>query len=175
MKRSLALVLLILLLLCGAANAVMFESAHVLAVADPTWVRSAPEIAENIVDKLASGNTYEWGNHVFFDERDIAWYDVYYSGKYGWVSSLHANLIDDESGVSFNATDVVLGNMTAIVATDVTGVLDEPESGNLIGILFEGEGADYTGMKKEVNGKIWYQVNYYNNSGWVSSDYAEIR
>ena len=172
MKKAVTLILA--LLLVGAAA---LADSSVLAVADPTWVRSSPGLGDNIVDKLVQGWYYEWGGNISYDSRGIAWYDVWYgAGKYGWVSSLHGNLIDDETGGAHNDTSVAYGNGTSIRANSEVNVRTGPGTEYaIIGVMYAGETADYTGTsKKASNGRLWYQINYYNNIGWVSASLTSI-
>ena len=171
MKRAIALILALLMIGCAA-----LAESYVLAVADPTWVRSSPNLGENIVDQLVTGNTYQWGGNVRYDSRGIAWYDVVYSGKYGWISSLHGNLIDGADGSAHNDTSVAIGNGTSIRANSEVNVRTGPGTEYaVIGTMYAGETADYTGTsKKAANGKLWYQINYYNSIGWVSASYASV-
>ena len=171
MRKTIALILTLLMIGCAA-----LAESYVLAVADPTWVRSSPGLGDNIVDQLVQGNYYQWGGNVSYDSRGIAWYDVIYSGKYGWISSLHGNLIDGESGEYHNDTSVAIGNGTSIRANSEVNVRTGPGTEYaIIGTMYAGETADYTGTSKAAsNGRLWYQINYYNNIGWVSASYTSI-
>lgn len=171
MKKLVALTLVLLML-----GTVALADSYVLAVADPTWVCSSPGLGDNIVDKLVQGSTYQWGGHVSYDSRGIAWYDVWYSGKYGWVSSLHGNLIDNSTGEAHNDPSVAYGNGTSIRANSEVNVRTGPGTEYaIIGTMYAGETADYTGTsRKASNGKLWYQINFYNNIGWVSASLTSI-
>ena len=171
MKKVVAL----LLILCCLGTAAMAE-VYVKAIASPTWVRTSPNLGNNIVDKLAPGSYYEWGGNVSYDSRGIAWYDVWYSGGYGWISSLHGNLVDTDTGATHNDSSIALGNGTAIRANADVNVRTGPGTYySSIGTLYKGSTADYTGTKKyDGSGRLWYQINYYNNIGWVSSRYTSI-
>ena len=171
MKRIAVLVLIICLI--GAAA---LAETRVKAVASPTWVRTSPKLGKNIVGQLSSGSYYTWGGNISYDSRGIAWYDVYYSGGYGWISSLHGNLVDFDTGSTHNNTDIALGNGTSIRAIDDVNVRTGPGTEYpQIGTLYRGDTADYTGTKKKArNGNYWYQINYYNRVGWVSSKLTKI-
>ena len=170
-KRIMALS--VVLMLIGAAA---LGEVYVKAVASPTWVRTSPNLGKNIVDKLTPGNLYEWGGNVSYDSRGIAWYDVWYSGGYGWISSLHGNLVDTETGYTHNDTTFAMGNGTAIRArTDVNVRTGPGTNYDIIGTLYAGSTADYTGTSRtDGSGRLWYQINFYNRVGWVSSRYASI-
>lgn len=165
----------IVLIICLIGSIALAES-RVLAVGNPTWVRTSPNLGKNIVDKLTPGNYYTWGGNVSYDSRGIAWYDVYYSGGYGWISSLHGNLVDFDTGETHNDTTYALGNGTAIRANADVNVRSGPGIDySIIGKLYRGNTADYTGTSKRDNGgRLWYQINYYNETGWVSSRYTSI-
>jgi len=171
MKRIVAIALVLLFL----GSAAMAEVV-VLAIGDPTWVRSSPGLGDNIVDKLVTGSYYRWGGNISYDGRGVAWYDVYYSGHYGWISSLHGNLVDSETGDTHNDPTVSMGNGTSIRANAEVNVRSGPGTGYaIIGRMYAGETADYTGTSKRAsNGGLWYQINYYNTTGWVSASYTSI-
>jgi len=59
MKKVLAV---ILLLLCMGTAAI--SEIYVNTVADPTYVRTEPKIAKNIVKELKPNQSYEWGGHI---------------------------------------------------------------------------------------------------------------
>ena len=172
MKRILTLVLTFILI-----GSMALAEVYVLATADPTYVRSAPEIAENIKGQLEANYLYEWGGHVSVDTRGVEWYDVYYSsGEYGWISGLHGNLYDNETGETFVDHSVTLGKGTSIQADADVNVRSGPGTEySIIGSLLKGETMDYTGTsQKSSTGKLWYQINYNNQIGWVSSGYTHI-
>lgn len=167
------LVLALILVLIGSTS---LAEKRVLAVASPTWVRTSPNLGKNIVDKLTPGNYYTWGGNVSYDSRGIAWYDVRYSGGYGWISSLHGNLVDFDTGTSHNDTSYAYGNGTAIRANSDVNVRSGPGTNYaVIGELYRGNTADYTGTsKKDSDGRVWYQINYYSELGWISSRYTSV-
>lgn len=172
MMKKIAILVLILCLIGSCAMA----EVYVKAVASPTWVRTSPGLGDNIVDKLSPGSYYLWGGNISYDNRGIAWYDVIYSGGYGWISSLHGNLIDAYTGAYHNDTEFSPANGTSIVATADVNVRTGPGTNYVvIGTLYNGMSADYTGTSQmDRNGRLWYQINYYNYVGWVSSLYSYV-
>lgn len=166
---------ILVLTLCLIGSFALAET-RVKAVADPTWVRTSPNLGRNIVDKLSPGRYYTWGGNVSYDNRGIAWYDVYYSGKYGWISSLHGNLVDDETEEIYDDTSTARGNGTSIRASADVNVRTGPGTDYAtIGKLYKGNTADYTGTsKRDGRGRLWYQINYYGELGWVSYRYTVI-
>ena len=89
MKKLFAILLVLAIAtLCASALA----EGYVQAYASPTYVRTGPGLGYTIVDKLVTGACYSWAGSVQYDSRGVAWYDVYYFGGYGWVSSLHGAL-----------------------------------------------------------------------------------
>ena len=109
MKKALILILAFALLLCSTALA-----DSVKAVANPTYVRTGPGLDYKIFDSLTPNTYHEWGGDVVYDNRGVAWYSVYYgpNGTFGWVSSLHANMVsswgdgDSRNGAYSNGTSV---------------------------------------------------------------------
>ena len=172
MMKKIAVLILVICLVGSFAIA----ETRVKAVASPTWVRTSPNLGQNIVDKLSPGNYYTWGGNVSYDDRGIAWYDVRYSGGYGWISSLHGNLVDTTTGETHHDTDVPRGNGTSIRANNNVNVRTGPDTNyQAIGTLYRGSTADYTGTsKRDGSERLWYQINYYNQLGWVSSRYTHI-
>ena len=174
-RRVIALVLA-LLCVATAATAEYEIQFYVLATADPTWVRSEPGLGDNIFDRLPPDMLYEWGGHIETDGRGVDWYDVCYdSDKYGWISGLHGNLVD-QYGMPYVDHSVSLGGGTSIRAdSDVSVRSDAGEEYAIIGILFQGDTADYTGTsRKDGDGRTWYQINYFDNRGWVPASHTSI-
>lgn len=101
---------------------------------------------------------------------------MYYgSGKYGWISGLHGNLVD-QYGQPYTDHSVSLGKGTSIRAdVDVNVRSDAGDRYSSIGVLLEGDTADYTGTsKKDSKGQTWYQINFHDRRGWVPSRYTHI-
>lgn len=173
MKKIVAL-MLVLMMVGSAALA----EVCVLTTANPTYVRSSPMIAENIIDQLPPNYLYTWGGHVSVDTRGVEWYDIYYDGyKYGWISGLHGNLVDSATGQTWVDHSTYRGNDTTIYATQGVSVYTGAGYGYAtIGYMYAGDTADYTGFsQKDSNGNLWYQINYYNSTGWVPAQYTSIR
>lgn len=174
--KAIITVALLLILLCSAAVAEIEVEYYVLATADPTWVRSEPGLGDNIIDKLIPDNLYEWGGHVEVDNRGVDWYDVCYdSNKYGWISGLHGNLVN-QFGQPYTDHSVSLGHGTSIRAdADVNVRLGPGTRYATLGTLYKGETADYTGTsEKDSEGRLWYQINFYDSRGWVIAEYTSI-
>jgi len=171
MKKVLAV---ILLLLCMGTAAI--SEIYVNTVADPTYVRTEPKIAKNIVKELKPNQSYEWGGHIVFDERGVAFYDLFYSDyKYGWVSSLHASLWDSVEGMAYDINYDNALNTHVFIRRDTAVRSDAGSRYDQVGVLAVGDIAQYTGYnKKDSNGERWYQVKYNGISGWVPSSCAVI-
>lgn len=174
MKKTITLILVLVLILCSTALA-----DSVKAVADPTYVRTGPGLDYKIVDSLAANTTHEWGGEVVYDNRGIAWYSIYYGpyGTYGWVSSLHANIVSNSGYGNEDARNGAYSNGTSVYATgDVTVRTGPGTNYGSLGTLYYGQSADFTGFKQDdSNGMTWYQINFYGDSGWVPARYAEVR
>lgn len=174
MKKTIVSVIALMLILCAAALA-----DSVKAVADPTYVRTGPGLKYKIIDSIPGGTTCQWGGDVEVDSRGIEWYSVYYNarGDYGWVSSLHANIVSNAGYGNEYARNGAYSNGTSVYATGDVNVRTGPgKNYATIGTMYSGQSADFTGFKQnDSRGVTWYQINYYGNSGWVSSRYAKIR
>ena len=144
MKKTLILILALTLLLCSTALA-----DSVKAVANPTYVRTGPGLDYKIFDSLAPNTYHEWGGDVVYDNRGVAWYSVYYgpNGTFGWVSSLHANMVSSwGDGDSRNGA---YSNGTSVYATGDVNVRTGPGTDyGRLGTLYFGQSADFTGFKQ---------------------------
>lgn len=171
MKRILAIVLA---LLCFGTAAL--SEIYIYTIADPTYVRSEPKIAKNIVKQLSPNKTYEWGGHIVYDDRGIAFYDIFYSDyKYGWVSSLHADLWDSDTNVAYTPSSDNTKNTSVFITEDVSMRSDAGSRYTVVGYLDRGTTVSFTGYKKkDSSGNQWYQVKYLGTSGWVPSSCAVI-
>ena len=167
-------VTLMLVMLC--VGTVALAEITVQTVADPTYVRSAPEIAENIMGELKANRVFEWAGHIAVDERGVAWLDLLYSDyKYGWVSSLHTNLLDGDTGEMIEMP-ISVSSETLVIATERVNVFSDPAyNSSVMGSMQTGDYAKFTGFKKkDTKDNLWYQINYNNISGWVPADSVSI-
>ena len=172
MKRLIARILaLATLALCMGSAALAYDS--VKAVGAPTWVRSGPGLECGIVDTLSTGEYYEWGGDIAYDERDVPWYSVNYSGGFGWVSALHADLVDLSDGsVHEDGRSGSYAKGTSVVAASDTSVYSGPGTGcERIGTLAAGGAADYTGIRQSG----WLQISFQGQAGWVQDRSTDIR
>ena len=148
---------------------------YINTIADPTYVRSEPKIAKNIVKELSANETYEWGGHIVYDDRGVAFYDIFYGNKYGWVSSLHADLWDSDTRMAYALSYDDADNTHVFVTKDVSVRSDAGSKYEIIGQLERGTIASFTGYKKkDSSGNQWYQVKYQGISGWVQPSCAVI-
>lgn len=171
MKKTIALVLALLLI--GAAALAEYA---VYAIADPTYLRDAPGISGEKTANLRPDTDYEWGGHTSVDERGVAWFDVFYGSKYGWVSSLHADLCDLQTGALLNYVNYPLPDDCTLFAKRDLDVYSDAGTGSYyIGTLYKGESAIFTGFReKDSNGREWCQIRFCGERGWVLSADAEI-
>ena len=171
MKKTVALVLALLLI--GAAALADYA---VYAIADPTYLRSGPGISGERLTNLRPDSAYEWGGNISVDERGVAWFDVFFGNKYGWVSSLHADLCDRQTGALQNYVNYPLpDDCTLFARRDLDVYSDAGTNSYYIGTLYKGESAIFTGFrKKDSKGREWCQIRFYSERGWVPSENAEI-
>ncbi len=148
----------------------------VYAIADPTYVRDAPGISGERAANLRPDTAYEWGGHISVDDRGVAWFDVFYGNHYGWVSSLHADLCDRQTGQFWNYTNVPAPDDTSLFAKrDLDVYSDAGTNSYYVGTLYKGETAIFTGFRqKDSRGGEWCQIRFHNQRGWVLSRDAEI-
>ena len=165
---------MVLMLLCISTTAL--SEVYVNTIADPTYVRSEPRIAKNIVKELNANETYEWGGHIVFDERGVAFFDLFYSDyKYGWVSSLHASLWDSDTKMAYDILDDGAMNTKVFITRDVVVRSDAGTKYVWVDELQRGKTVQFTGYKKyDSNGELWYQIKYNGINGWVPSSCAII-
>ena len=160
--------LLVLALVLSLTCAALAASVH--AVASPTYVRTGPGLGYAIVDSLSAGSYYTWGGNTSYDSRGVAWYDVYYYGGYGWVSSLHANLdYGDAELYSERGWSGSDGGTQIYAGSHEVNVRSGPGTNYArIGTMYPGQSFDYTGYSQ--NG--FYQIVFYDQTGWVSSQWT---
>jgi len=146
----------------------------VKAVANPTYVRTGPGLDYKTIDYLPGNTYYEWGGQVAVDDRGVEWYSIYYANGIAWVSSLHANLVSS-SGEGYSRNGAYLKDTSVYAVYDASVHTGPAGNYGTIGTLYSGQSADFTGFRQTDScGVTWYQINYYGNSGWVSSLYTGI-
>ena len=64
---------------------------------------------------------------------------------------------------------------TVIITGGSVNVRSAPGTDSaVLGLVFENDTLPYQGETRNVNGRDWYLVAFYNQNGWVSSKYSEI-
>ena len=174
MKKILTMLLIVTVLL--ASVSALADS--VKAVANPTYVRTGPGLDYKIVDSLAPNTYHEWGGDVVYDNRGVAWYSVYYGpyGTFGWVSSLHANMVSNQHYGNEDARNGAYSNCTSVYATSDVNVRTGPGTGyDSIGIVNKGSYLTYKGVSQYgSDGYTWYNVDFHGQNGWVSAKYGSL-
>lgn len=148
----------------------------VYAIADPTYVRTAPGIDGDRAANLRPDSVYQWGGRISVDKRGVAWFDVFYGNHYGWVSSLHADLYDRQTGRFWNYTNSPAPDDTQLFAKrDLDVYSDAGTNSYYVGTLYKGQSAIFTGFRKKDSKKNeWCQIRFYNQRGWVLAKYSDI-
>lgn len=164
-RKIAALVLVAAFLLTGVALA-----DTVKATSGDTWLRSGPGLSYSQITVMHRGESAQYLNSTRYDSRGVAWYNVSFSGRSGWVSSRYTTL---SSGGSTSWDDDTLW----VRATARVNVRSGPGTGyDDIGTLVRGECISYLGVSQtDSRGVTWYKAQYYSyGTGWVSSTYSEL-
>ena len=148
----------------------------VYTIADPVYVRSAPGIDGERKANLMPDSIYEWGGHTYEDDRGVAWFDIFYGNNYGWVSSLHVDLYDRQTGQFQYYQNYPTPDDTSVFAKkDLDVYTDAGTDAYFIGTLSKGSSAIFSGFrKKDSKGNEWLQIRFNWKRGWVRSKDAEI-
>ena len=156
--RKLLAALMVLALLTGTALA----GGYVEGVGGDSNVRTGPGLSYKSIGTLYEGETLEYLGDISYDSRGVAWYEVAYGNRTGWVSSRYTALYD--------------GYDIAVEATARVYVRTGPGLGYAeMGALVKGDRLDYLGSTSyDSRGVAWYEVAYGNRTGWVSSRYSEL-
>jgi len=175
MKRTLAAVLALLLMLGAAALAEGY-----VYLTGSAAVRTGPGLGYSKAAQLNAGSTVDYLQQAVYDSRAVLWYRVgLANGGSGWVQSTHAVLTDEAgfatyaSGAGASGFGLLTGEVT--VSGDVN-IRSGPGLGHpILNTMFKGETAVYLGVSATDNrGVTWYNVQFEDTSGWVSSVYAEL-
>lgn len=81
---------------------------YVEATAGDTHVRSGPGLKYASLDVMRRGTRAEYAYDIVYDDRDIAWYAVYWGSRLAWVSSVYTELYCEE----LNNGDELIGEWT---------------------------------------------------------------
>lgn len=162
-KRIAALVLAALLVSmvgCALAESV---TVHITGNCN---VRSGPSLYDSILGTVSNGTTLKGSGKVRTDDRGVAWYQVTYKGKNGWVSSKYAY----KSGNTPKKTRYVVGD------TGKSNVHTGPGLGyEVIGVLRVDDSANYLEKSSvDSRGVTWYKISWKGEEAWVSSKYTRL-
>ena len=183
MKKLLAAILTaILMMSCLTA----FAASNVYFTGDAN-VRTGPGLGYSMIGMVNGGSTMPYQQQKAFDSRGVCWYKILFNGSDGWVSSSYAQLTDVAGSATFsagggNATNGFFGfdsfgfySGTVEVNGD-TNVRSGPGLGySILDTIFVGETAIYLGnTSTDDRGVMWYNVQFEEHTGWVSSVYATL-
>lgn len=137
----------------------------VVATGGQTYVRTEPSLDGEQLKVLHLNEEADYMERTQLDNRDVAWYRVCFDGSIGWVSSKYTELMDKEEGFS------------VVVATDgQTNIRTIPSlDGRVLIVLKQDEVATFLNCTRtDDRGVEWYEVQYKDYIGWVSSRYTEL-
>ena len=124
-------------------------------------VRTGPGLNYISLGTIHDGDTLEYLEKSFIDDRGVVWYKVDYKGDAGWVSSKYCELFGD----------------VYVYATEGQSYIRSKASlsGKQLAIMREGEMAEFLGKTSvDERGVAWYKVDYDGTVGWVSSKYTTL-
>lgn len=153
----------------GSTNAGFFfsgtEACGEVYAESKTNLRSGPSLSHSLLGTMKKDTAAEYLGSTSYDSRGVAWYNVRYEGKTGWVSSGYTTLTLTVS--SFGAVEGSTGQ---------SNVRTGPGLGHSsIGTLYKGESAEFLGKTSvDERGVTWYNIRFNDQDAWVSEKYTKL-
>ncbi len=150
----------------GAKDSFGFWDVNMVTVNGNVNVRKGPGIEYEILNTMFKDEKAVFLGNTSYDNRGVMWYQVNFEDTIGWVSSVYAELENDES-LWFKWVKIVNGDCN---------VRTGPGLGyKSIGTAYEDESLSYLGNSSvDERGVTWYRVSFNGSNGWVSATYAEL-
>lgn len=176
MKRILACVLAVLMLLSAVSLAEYDVLERTVVATEQCNIRSSPSLNGGIVGTAYKGDELYYMGKTSTDSRGVVWYMVEYNFNPCWVSSRYAKL---EGG----GTNSYVSDSSASIVYASQGdsnIRSAPDrSASIVGLFPQGASAVYLYSSTDDRGVVWYFIEYEANGsgidGWVSSMYTSIR
>lgn len=165
MRKILVLIVISALLACAAASA--GASGYVYFTGDCN-VRTGPGLNYGTLGAMSAGSQLTYTGRSSYDNRGVEWYNVYYRGGEGWVSSVYARLQGSSPYPSY-------GRKVVAVSGD-TNIRSQPSLyGAELGVLYRGNSLSYADdYSIDYRGVTWYCVWWGGQKAWVSSVYTSL-
>jgi len=129
-------------------------------------VRTGPGLAYKSIGNAYEDEVLSYLGNTSVDERGVAWYNVSFNGKNGWISSVYSQL-ENNGYLWYREVEIVEGKCNVRTGPGL--------SHKSLGTAYEGEILAYAGgISYDDRGVAWYSVSFEGQTGWVSSVYAEI-
>lgn len=139
----------------------------VVATGGQTYIRTEPSLDGRQLAVLHLNDEADYMEQTQLDNRDVAWYRVCFDGTIGWVSSKYTQMMDKEAEESYSVVIATGGqtNIRTIPSLD----------GKVLIVLKQNETATFlNSTRTDDRGVEWYEVQYKDYIGWVSSRYTEL-
>ena len=149
-------------------------------------IRTWASVDADLLGSLAEGFCAEYAGDYASDAKGVRWYQVYYKGQYGWISSKYAKLTNTNRNRASSGNDHVYADRNldrnefyiawVYASNGDSNVRRSPNlSGKLLGTLYEDDYLQYANESSvDERGVRWYKVYYDEGYGWISSMFTEL-
>lgn len=137
-------------------------------------VHTGPGLSYKVIGVLRVDDSARYLEKTSVDNRGVTWYKISWKGENAWVSSKYTRLSSKKSGGSSGNTSKK--GTTVVAEYGDTKVRTGPGlKYSDFDIMYEDDEADYLGKSSvDSRGVTWYKIDWYGDTGWVSSKYTEL-
>ena len=131
-------------------------------------VHTGPGLSYKVIGVLRVDDSARFLDKTSVDSRGVTWYKISWKGDTAWVSSKYTRL-SSKSGSDYDDADTVC-------ADGDTNVRRGPGlKYSSFDVMYDGDEADYLGKRStDSRGVVWYKIDWYGETGWVSSKYTTL-
>ena len=161
-KRVISVLVFILLLTFLSAEAL----AATVYISGNCHLRSAPSKDSKSLGVVNSDDYLEYMYENSEDYRGVMWFKVRYGSKIGWVSSVYADVEEDDGPLEDRWVQVYSDSNVRVSPN-----IDAPK----LGVVGRGMSLDYLGHSIiDERGVMWYMVQFNGYEAWISSKYTVL-
>ena len=139
-------------------------------------VHTGPGLSYKVIGVLRVDDSARFLEQTSVDNRGVTWYKISWKGENAWVSSKYTRLSGKKSSGSSSSSSSSKKGSTVVAEYGDTNVRTGPGlKYRSFDIMYEDDEADYLGKSStDSRGVVWYKIDWYGDTGWVSSKYTEL-
>lgn len=156
----------------GSGGGGSSSTRYVIGDSGKSNVHTGPGLSYKVIGVLRVDDSARYLEQTSVDNRGVTWYKITWNGENAWVSSRYTRLSSKKGGSSGSSKS----DTTVVAEYGDTKVRTGPGLNyRSFDVMYEDDEADYLGKSStDSRGVVWYKIDWYGDTGWVSSKYTEL-